>query len=74
MKTVASKDKFTIQTETSLLGFETEQVYKVCQKDNNVKICNLYEDKNGVFHIGSVCHVEINMLMEALKFAKEKIK
>ncbi len=74
MKIVAGKDKFTIQDETSLLGFETEQVYKVCLNGTNMKICNIFEDKYGNFRVGAVCHAEIDMLIEALNFAKRKIK
>ena len=70
----AKGDSFTISVENSLVGFETEQVYKICQKDSSVKICNIYEDKQGRFLINSVCHTEIDVLIEALKFAKTKIK
>lgn len=70
----AKGDCFTITVENSLVGFETEQVYRICQKDSNVKICNIYEDKSGNFCVGSVCHAQLDILIEALKFAKIKIK
>jgi len=66
--------EFTIHDETSLLGFETEQVYKISVKNTNEKICNIFEDKYGGFRVASVCHADINILIEALKFAKRKIK
>ena len=72
MKT--EKLEFTIQEETSLLGFETEQVYKICLKGTTMKICNIYEDKLGRFRVGSVCHAEVDILMEALKFFNKKVK
>lgn len=67
-------EKFIIQSETSLVGFDTEQVYKVSMIDSNVKICNIFEDKQGKICVGSVCHTDIDVLIEALKFAKRKIK
>lgn len=67
-------EKFSIRSETSLVGFDTEQVYKISFSDSNVKICNIFEDKQGRICVGSVCHADIDDLIEALKFAKRKIK
>lgn len=67
-------EKFIIQSETSLVGFDTEQVYKISLMDSNLKICNIFEDKQGRVCVGSVCHANIDDLIEALKFAKRKIK
>lgn len=67
-------ERFIIQSETSLVGFDTEQVYKISLMDSNVKICNIFEDKQGRVCVGSVCHANIDDLIEALKFAKRKIK
>lgn len=67
-------ERFIIQSETSLVGFDTEQVYKISVMDSNVKICNIFEDKQGRVCVGSVCHANIDDLIEALKFAKRKIK
>ena len=68
-----NKTDFEITVENSLLGFETEQVYRISMKKSNVKICNIFEDKTGVFSVSSVCHTPVNVLIEALKFFKEKI-
>lgn len=67
-------ERFIIQSETSLVGFDTEQVYKISLMDSNLKICNIFEDKQGRVCVGSVCHANIDDLIEALKFAKRKIK
>lgn len=68
------KAEFLISEENSLIGFETEQVYKLSLKNTNVKICNLHQDKQGRFCVSSVCHADIDTLIEALKFVKRKIK
>lgn len=67
-------ERFIIQSETSLVGFDTEQVYKISVMDSSIKICNIFEDKQGRVCVGSVCHANIDDLIEALKFAKRKIK
>lgn len=74
MKTKVAKISFTMKEETALIGFETEQVYQVCIKGTTKKICNVYEDKEGNFCIGSVCHVNLDTLVAALKFVMEKVK
>jgi len=66
--------EFIIVEETSLLGFETEQVYKICFKGTTKRICNVHQDKQGVFCVSSVYYIDIDVLTEALKFAKGKIK
>jgi hypothetical protein len=73
MKTQAIKISFVMSEETALIGFETEQVYKVCIKGTQQRICNVYEDKEGNIRIGSVCNVQLQTLIEVLKFIKEKI-
>ena len=72
MKT--EKMEFQILPETGLVGFETEQAYKICLKNASIKICNIFEDKYGNIRVASVCHAELDMLIKALEFAKRKIK
>lgn len=66
------KQIFTLTEERTLIGFETETVYKVCHANTTTKICNVFEDKSGVIRIGSIFNMEIELLDKVIQFIKTK--
>jgi hypothetical protein len=69
-----SNDEFLVEKEISLIGFPTEEFYKIVFKGTKTKICNIYKDEKGVFRVAYVNHTEIDVIIRALKYAQKKVK
>jgi hypothetical protein len=69
-----AKDEFVIEKEIYLIGFPSEQFYRISFKDTKTKICNIYKDEEGTFRVAYANHTEIEILIRALKYAQKKVK
>jgi hypothetical protein len=69
-----AKDEFVIEKESNLIGFPSEQFYRIIFRDTKTKICNIYKDEEGVFRVAYANHTEIEVLIRALKYAQKKVK
>jgi hypothetical protein len=68
------KDEFVIEKESNLIGFPSEQFYRISFKDTKTKICNIYKDEEGAFRVAYANHTEMEILIRALKYAQKKVK
>jgi hypothetical protein len=69
-----SNDEFLIEKEIYLIGFPSEQFYRIVFKDTKTKICNVYTDEEGVLRVAYANHTEADVLIRALKYAQKKVK
>lgn len=69
-----AKDEFVIEKEIYLIGFPSEQFYRIVSRKTKTKICNIYKDEEGVFRVAYANHTEIEVLIRALKYAQKKVK
>jgi phosphopantetheine adenylyltransferase len=69
-----NKNEFVIEKEIYLIGFPSEQFYRIIFKDTKTKICNVYIDEEGVLRVDYANHTEIEVLIRALKYAQKEVK
>ena len=69
-----NKDEFVVEKEIYLIGFPSEQFYRIIFKDTKTKICNVYIDEEGVLRVAYANHTETDVLIRALKYAQKKVK
>jgi hypothetical protein len=63
-----------LKLNSPLIGFPSEQFYRIIFKDTKTKICNVYIDEEGVLRVAYANHTEIDVLIRALKYAQKKVK
>lgn len=70
----ANKDEFILEKEIYLIGFPSEQFYRILSRETKTKICNIYKDEEGVFRVAYANHTEIEVLIRALRYAQKQVK